>query len=846
MNRKLLKCIVLILICLSVFYFPVQYSKKKTQANSEQTTPLETQEYIVKLKPNRSKRNGISKFRAKRIRESKDGLIQKVYLTNTSELHTIKNDPDVIYIEPDIKRTVTAEPDDTYFNSSNTLYAGEYDQWDMRKIGLLPKSDSNSAWNITTGSSSVTVAVIDTGVDITHPDLADNIWVNSDEIPNNGIDDDGNGYIDDYHGYNFAIEDSDNSGIIGDFEGYDANNDGDFFDCIQDNTVPNDGDCDDTFIIPCNASNGTVQNACQPDADVSERFPDLIGSDPRDWDGHGTHVSGTIAAVSNNTTGVAGVCWTCKIMPLRVVYTHGYAYDSDISAAIHYAVDNGAQIINISLGGPGYSQTLQDAINFAWNNNVLVVSAAGNYANPRESYPGAAEHSLSIGATTRSDTTAPFSYPGNRIDVMAPGDSIVSTFIQNISPRPTCGFTGAYFCLSGTSMAAPHVSGIAALLVANNDEWTVQDIRWALLKNTDDIFAMGYDINSGYGRVNAQKALVATPALFSDTQAPTGNLTAPASALSGTYELKGSAIDENLYMYTIYLSSGNTVIAQYFGRNSVTNNTLATIDTSEYSNGTYKLSMHVEDFAGNITTSNEVTIIINNAIPGAFSLKSPINNIWINTSKPTFQWNASASSDAITYEVKVDSVSIGNGITSTSFTAPSNISQGAHQWEVIATNTFGQSRVSNSGTFRIDTTPPNNFSINVSIQGTTPTFSFSTNDTGSGVAGYQISIDGSSYISINSPYQGPSLPDGNHSATIRAIDHAGNITTAQTSFSINYRIPFLKSKADFNSDGIVDLSDLSILAQYWQKSSPLGDANNDGIVDLSDLSILAQNWQKSF
>jgi subtilisin family serine protease len=263
------------------------------------------------------------------------------------------------------------------------------------------------AWTTTTGSANVKVAVIDTGVDYTHPDLAANIDRNTADAPGNGVDDDGNGYTDDYYGFN-AIVDS---------------------------------------------------------------------GDPYDDNEHGTHVAGTIGAVGNNGVGVAGVNWTAAIVPVKVLDSDGAGTIVDIVRGMEYAARRGVRIINMSLGGAGYSAVFQRSIHLAKDAGILVVVAAGNEAMDNDIFPSfpasfADSNVISVAAVDQNDQLAYFSnYGAESVDLSAPGVDIVSTV-------PGSG----YDSFSGTSMASPHVAGVAALLLAINDRFSFTDIRRIILE----------------------------------------------------------------------------------------------------------------------------------------------------------------------------------------------------------------------------------------------------------------------------------------------------------------------------------------------------------------------------
>ncbi|MCE9615589.1 MAG: S8 family serine peptidase [Lentisphaerae bacterium] len=332
--------------------------------------------------------------------------------------------PQVEYAEPDYIRYAS-------YISNDPLLAQQWDVFNMR----MPQ-----AWDVTRGSTNVVVGVLDTGITLAHPDLASALWINTDEIPGNNIDDDHNGYVDDRNGYDFA------------------------------------GDAS----IPL------------------QRGQDPI---PNDTEGHGTHVSGTIAAQQNNGTGISGFAPLTKIMAVKVLGgILGTGYTSDIVDGITYAVDNGAKVLNMSLGGAAKSMAEYNALKYAWEHNVLIVAAAGNSgngANPVE-YPAAYPFTISVGATSGDDVIAYFSTHNGFVEVCAPGVNILSTV-----PPNAYEWDG----WSGTSMATPHVTAMAALLAAMHPGIANWELRSMIQNSCIELGAPGWDPYYGYGRLDALLAV---------------------------------------------------------------------------------------------------------------------------------------------------------------------------------------------------------------------------------------------------------------------------------------------------------------------------------------------------
>jgi thermitase len=215
--------------------------------------------------------------------------------------------------------------------------------------------------------------------------------------------------------------------------------------------------------------------------------------------GHGTHVAGIAVGLTYNGIGIAGIASGCKIMPVKVLDDDGNGSDADIIEGIKYATDHGAQVINMSLGGPETSNAMQDAVNYAISHGVNVVAAAGNENGPIGT-PGNCKGVITVGAIERNGKRASYSDFGPKLDVVAPGSDILSTYIGGTGPS---GYT--YF--SGTSMAAPFVSGVAALIKAVNPNLSPATVTDIIRRSATDLGVPGFDDYYGYGLVNADKAV---------------------------------------------------------------------------------------------------------------------------------------------------------------------------------------------------------------------------------------------------------------------------------------------------------------------------------------------------
>ena len=313
----------------------------------------------------------------------------------------LSDSPDVLSVEAEGTMHATFTPNDPYYRDSSKVYAPQ-------------KISAPGAWDVTLGDPSVTIAVVDTGLDISHPEFQGRVLA----------------------GYDFVDNDS----------------------------------------------------------------------APDDANGHGTHVAGIAAAGTNNGVGIAGICGNCSVLPVRVLDASGVGTWSQVADGIIYAADHGAKIINLSLTGKYPSNAVADAVNYAWNHGALVVAAAGNSDSSEPSYPAAYDKVVAVAATTTSDSKWGLSNYGNWITVAAPGATVYSTVPG-----------GGYDFKSGTSMAAPHVSGLAGLIWSVNPKLTNQDVWDLITEHADDLGDPGKDEYFGWGRINAAASVHAAAATVGST-----------------------------------------------------------------------------------------------------------------------------------------------------------------------------------------------------------------------------------------------------------------------------------------------------------------------------------------
>ena len=478
-------------------------------------------------------------------------------------------------------RTLGA-PSDPLFGPVNRGY-----QWGLANTaswnGGVAGADISAVrgWARTADAAPVTVAVVDTGVQITHPDLAGRVWTNPGEIPGNGVDDDGNGRIDDLNGWDFAA---------GDASVYD---------------------------------------------------------DPA-GDRHGTHVAGVVAAARGNGIGIAGVADNARIMPLKFIGSDGSGSNVDAIDAIRYAVENGARVINASFGGPSYDPALCDAIAWAGAHGALVVVAAGNSGQSLDTssaWPARCPSAtmLTVAAFTHGGKLAGFSNrSATQVDIAAPGEFVVSTV------------PGDYGYMSGTSMATPHVAGVAAAVMGRSPAMTPSQARQAILDGAVPLPALtGFVADAR--RLDLDGALTAAGAPPGpDDEAPADfALVAPA---------EGAAVADRLPTMTWDATTDVGGGVSHYrlvidGRVSVDGITDTQAQpVGPLSAGRHRWSVEAVDRAGNVVRSEERTLIVDATAPARFALLKPAAGGALPAGKALVRWSGSRDSGSglARYEVLVD------------------------------------------------------------------------------------------------------------------------------------------------------------------------------------------------
>jgi thermitase len=406
-------------------------------------------------------------------------------------LEALGRNPNIEFAERDPVAQALLVPNDPHYGS----------QWH------LPKINAPAAWDLGTGDRNTVIAVLDTGVAYSHPDLKGKVL----------------------QGYNFI---------------------------------------------------GNNTNAA-------------------DDQGHGTLVAGAAAAISNNSAGVSGVAWQNLILPVKVLDANGSGSHSAIANGIVYAADQGARVINLSLGSTSGSSTLESAVKYAWNKNAVLVAAAGNNGNNTLVYPAAYGQVIGVSGLTSSDVLATWSSYGTHVSLAAPGANILTTTMS-----------GSYGYASGTSLASPLVAGVAGLVAAATPELLNGEVREVVEKTATDLGAAGFDTLYGNGRVNAAAAVKeGLNRKVSDITAPQVAISSPAASatVSGVVDVLVDATD----------NVGVTKLEFYVNASRLASTTASSAafvwDTRALADGSYTLEARAYDAAGNAGYSAKVTVKVANS-----------------------------------------------------------------------------------------------------------------------------------------------------------------------------------------------------------------------------------------
>ncbi len=399
-----------------------QTAVNRVSIRTEATGPTVPGEIVIKYKPGlaaQSRQQISAQFQLQTLNTigRPEMGIELVKTQNESEtqaiLDQLNRNPNVLYAEPNFVIRLSPEQLGPQFAMpqarpktptapNDPMFEEQY----AHKV-----SNSLAGWKISQGSKKVTIAIVDTGVDLKHPDLAGKIVAGRDIV-----------------------------------------------------------DGDDQAL---------------------------------DGHGHGTHCAGISAAITNNGVGVAGFAPNLQIMPVRVLDDRGSGTSADVANGIIWAADHGAEVISMSLGGRGNPKVKSDAVQYALDQDSVLVAAMGNYGDNSQIFPAAQEGVISVGATDSGDKRASFSQYGTWIDISAPGVNILSTFPGNSNSMNRKD----YGSISGTSMATPAVAGVVGLIRSVFPDMNREQVRAQLIQGTDDLGEPGYDIYYGHGRINVAKAL---------------------------------------------------------------------------------------------------------------------------------------------------------------------------------------------------------------------------------------------------------------------------------------------------------------------------------------------------
>ncbi len=553
MKKKNLSFIVILLMSVLFFFPSLSYSlytgKDTAQPAGFEFSPTRL---IVKLKPEADKKVTLGKIQGKittglaqfdrlnlefevrtqerLFKEFKETALKldkfsSVYILEVpqgTDMERMKREyenlPEVNYAELDYKLELLEAPNDPlfehqwYLNNTGQGYLGvnripgDYNDTQIIKYGTEDADiDALEAWERNDETTIPLVGIIDTGVDLDHVDLADNVWTNPGEIPDNGVDDDHNGFVDDFYGWDFSGDTS----------------------------------------------------AMEPVGD----------NDPTDYYGHGTHCAGIAAAVRDNGMGVSGITSPCQVMAVKFFPNSLFSLGAK---SIIYAADMGCDVINMSWGSPYASKIIEDALDYAIYRGVLPIAAAGNSGAEDRFYPASIPQVFTAGASNSDDEVTYFSTYGDHIEVVAPGEDILSLRADNTDMYASGGASGTepyvhivdskYYLADGTSMASPCVVGVASYILAASPGISKERVKEIIEQSADDIiypyggdslYSPGKDIYSGYGRVNLNSALELLSGRLAKIDYPYEN-----ALVSGDVAIIGTASGDSFENYVLEYGEG--------------------------------------------------------------------------------------------------------------------------------------------------------------------------------------------------------------------------------------------------------------------------------------------------
>lgn len=514
--------------------------------------------------------------------------------------------------------SISSAPTDTYYNYQWALdnTGQEY------PLGYGSGSDTGIAgedmemaevWDTVSENNTVLVAVLDTGVDFTHPDLDEKIWVNVGELngfgfqtftDNGGVDVNSNSKLDcvdilsvsNQGNSNLSIlydkVDSDGNGYVDDFCGWDFESE----------------TCEDDL---------NADGICDADGGEDNYMADVYAPG-----GHGTGVAGIIAA-EHNDIGIAGITQNSKILPLRVGDKSGNVNAWLVLKAMNYAIAQGADVVNMSMAGYWNDSSLREAIVSGYNNNIVLVAGAGNAYGSQGvmGYPARYREVIGVTASDANGNLAPYVDNGSEVDVAGYGHNVLSL----MSTQSECWISPTYYCndlnktepyaiVSGTSNATPHASGLAALLRSQNPDWNVEQIRQAIVNGAIDDGSVGFDINYGYGKLNAYNSLSYSSIPYVKIISPIINYNSHVdySAVSEALVISGISSGADITSWSLDLrEDGSTSWLQVGLGASLSQDFTVNLDTTKFVDKLYWLRLAVTSASG-VTGQDIIPIFINN------------------------------------------------------------------------------------------------------------------------------------------------------------------------------------------------------------------------------------------